>query len=320
MRLKSFVLVAAFCLIFSCAKAPQASFNSENGKLKVLATTAMIDDLIAEIAGDAIDHVSLILGDLDPHSYEIVKGDDDKILRADVIFSNGLGLEHGASVREHLRKHPCVVSLGDFLIQEDRHPFLTIDGQLDPHFWMDVELFSRTIRPIITTLSEKDPIHASLFEKRGANLHKKMIEKDRIFWEKMQHIPEEKRYLVSSHDAFYYFAKKYLASPGETDWKKRFMAPQGLAPDGQMSVVDIQKVSDFLCLNEISVVFPETNISQDALKKIVSICREKGLFVKIAKTPLYGDTMGVKGTGADTYLDMIEHNVDVLVEELSKKS
>ena len=65
--------------------------------------------------------------------------------------------------------------------------------------------------------------------------------------------------------------------------------------------------------------FPETNINQDALKKIVSICREKGLHVKIATTPLYGDTMGAKGTGADSYLEMIEHNVRTLSQELPQE-
>ena len=307
------------CFILGCDKALENSFMSENGKLKVLATTAMIDDLISEIGGEEIDHVSLILGDLDPHSYEIVKGDDEKILRADVIFSNGLGLEHGASLREHLHKHSCSVALGDFLIQEYPNAFLKVQGQLDPHFWMDIELFSRAIDPIVRILSQKDPFHAPLFEKRGKALREKMVQKDQALLKELQKLPDKKRYLVSSHDAFYYFVRKYLAEPGEQDWKKRFMAPEGLAPDGQMSVVNIQKVSEFLCSHQISVVFPETNISQDALKKIVSICREKGQPVRIAKTPLYGDTMGIKGTGADTYLDMIEHNARVLIEELSRE-
>lgn len=292
---------------------------ASNGKVKVLSTTAMIDDLVAEIGGDEIDHTSLIVGNLDPHSYELVKGDDEKFLRADLVFYNGLGLEHGASLHEHLEKHKNAVSLGDLLIIDDPSAFLIIDDQLDPHFWMDVELFSRTIPFIVRALSEKDPSHASLYKERGDSLRKKMLDKDRMLLKEIQNIPSEKRYLVSSHDAFYYFAKKYLALSKEEDWEKRFMAPEGLAPDGQMSVLDIQKVSEFLYENQIHVVFPETNINQDALKKIVAICREKGLHVRIATTPLYGDTMGTKGTGADTYLDMIEHNVHTLADQLPKE-
>ena len=141
-----------------------------------------------------------------------------------------------------------------------------------------------------------------------------MAEKDRQLFEEIQGISPEKRYLVTSHDAFYYFAKRYLAQPGEKEWKKRFMSPEGLAPDGQMSILDIQAVTDFLCAHQIDVVFPESNINQDALKKIVSICRKKGLHVRIAEDPLYGDAMGKQRT----YLDMMEHNVHTLSNSLEQ--
>ncbi|QVL56176.1 MAG: zinc ABC transporter substrate-binding protein [Simkaniaceae bacterium] len=314
------LIVACICIFYSCGTGVNNSFMEPNGKTKVLSTTAMIDDLVAVIGGKEIDHTSLIIGDLDPHSYELVKGDDEKLLSADVIFYNGLGLEHGASLRGHLESHSEAVGLGDLLYRENPAAFITIDGLLDPHFWMDVALFSQIIDPIVTTLSEKDPDHAELFRERGTTLKAVMIAKDRALMEEVQTIPSESRYLVTSHDAFYYFAKKYLSKPEEENWEKRFMAPEGLAPDGQMSILDIQAVSEFLCEHQIHVVFPETNINQDALKKIVSICREKGLRVKIATTPLYGDTMGSKGTGADSYLEMIEHNVRTLKEELSQES
>lgn len=318
--MKIWILIALVsCLMVGCGKVSSSSFTLENGKVKVLSTTAMIDDLVAEIGGAEIDHTCLIVGNLDPHSYELVKGDDEKFFRADLIFYNGLGLEHGASLHEHLQKHPCAVGLGDLLVQEDHEAFLIIDGQLDPHFWMDIELFSRIITPIVAALSEKDPAHAHYYKERGEILRSKMLEKDQMLFEKIQRIPSEKRYLVSSHDAFFYFARKYLSNSKEEDWEKRFIAPEGLAPDGQMSVRDIEEVSKFLCEHQIPVVFPETNINRDALKKIVAICRERGLHVKIATTPLYGDTMGMKGTGAETYLDMIEHNASVLSDQLSSE-
>ncbi|MEM8727887.1 MAG: zinc ABC transporter substrate-binding protein [Chlamydiota bacterium] len=312
------IILLSSCIAIGCGKRSQNPFMSENGKVKVLSTTAMIDDLVGEIGGEEIDHSCLIVGNLDPHSYELVKGDDEKLFRADLIFYNGLGLEHGASLHEHLEKHPAAIGLGDLLIREDREAFVVIDDQLDPHFWMDIALFSRSITPIVSALSEKDPAHATLYRERGENLRAKMLEKDRALFEKIQKIPPEKRYLVSSHDAFFYFARKYLAKPQEENWEERVTAPEGLAPDGQMSVRDIREVSEFLCKHRIAVVFPETNINRDALKKIVLICREKGLRVRMATTPLYGDTMGVKGTGADTYLDMIEHNVNTLTDQLSK--
>ncbi|MCB1085283.1 MAG: zinc ABC transporter substrate-binding protein [Chlamydiia bacterium] len=307
-------------LFLGCQKREVSSFMEENGKINVLSTTAMIDDLVGFIGGEEVNHLSLIVGDLDPHSYELVKGDDEKFSRAHVIFSNGLGLEHGASLSYQLKRHPHALALGDLVYAASPERFIYYEGELDPHFWMDVALFSECIDPIVSALSKQDLTHASLFAERGEELKRKMAQKDRELLQTMHAVPSEKRFLVSSHDAFFYFAKKYLAEPEEKGWVNRFMAPEGLAPDGQMSLRDIQKVATFLCEHEIHVVFPETNVNQDALRKIIAVCREKGHPVRIVETPLFGDTMGEKGTGASTYLKMIEHNVTVLKQELPQKA
>src|SRR5579871_5638784 len=95
----------SLCLLFlwgcSNSTAPSAMdpWVEQNGKLKVLSTTAMIDDVVRQIGRERIDHLPLIMGEIDPHSYELVKGDDEKLSMATLIFFNGLGLEHGASLR-----------------------------------------------------------------------------------------------------------------------------------------------------------------------------------------------------------------------------
>ncbi|HSX13114.1 MAG TPA: zinc ABC transporter substrate-binding protein, partial [Chlamydiales bacterium] len=106
--------------MFGCSKSsskPQASeFESwmqANGKIKILCTTAMIDDLVGQIGKSRIDHLTLIVGEIDPHSYELVKGDDEKLSYAHLVFCNGLGLEHGASLRSWLEAQPNVVALGN---------------------------------------------------------------------------------------------------------------------------------------------------------------------------------------------------------------
>ena len=78
---------------------------------------------------------------------------------------------------------------------------------------------------------------------------------------------------MTSHDAFNYFARAYLADPEEVEWQKRFEAPEGLAPDGQLSVADIQRIIDHICMYRIAVLFPESNVSRDSLRKIISIRR-----------------------------------------------
>lgn len=308
------IFLAFIVTTFSCSKNNPGNtvddgWHAENGKIKVLSTIAMIDNVVSEIGGDRIDHMCLIVGEIDPHSYELVKGDDEKITRADLVFFNGLGLEHGASLKYHLDTHKAALGVGDYLLATANEKLLFNDGQIDPHIWMDMELFSLIIDPIVDALVKKDPEQATFFRSNGEILKNKILESDRILYAKMQSIPQEKRYLITSHDAFNYFTKRYLAAPGELDgkWKMRCSAPEGLAPDGQMSVLDIQRVCNFLCEHRISFVFPESNVSRHSLKKIVSVCLEKGHNVKVAETPLYGDTMGSK-----TYIQMIEYNIETL--------
>src|SRR5262245_55176684 len=98
--------LALLCLILiSCGGTNNDNskdWNAKNGKVKVLGTTAMITDLVKQIGGDRIDVITLIQGELDPHSYQLVKGDDEKLKTADLIIYSGLNLEHGPSLKAYL--------------------------------------------------------------------------------------------------------------------------------------------------------------------------------------------------------------------------
>jgi manganese/zinc/iron transport system substrate-binding protein len=286
-----------------------------NGKIKVLSTTAMIDDLVGQVGGERVDRLSLIVGEVDPHSYELIKGDDEKLAFATVIFTNGLGLEHGASLRARLQKRSAVVALGDEL--QKRYPELILHAgkAIDPHIWMDISLWMKTVDPIVETLTLADPEGKEVYERNGEALKAQMQQAHEQMLEQMHKIPASKRFLVTSHDAFNYFARAYLAESNETsqaEWQKRFAAPEGLAPDGQLSVADIQNIIKHLAQYKIEVIFPESNVSKDSLRKIVNACASKGLKVILSQSVLYADSMGSLDSGAGTYLKMIEHNVKVL--------
>lgn len=138
-----------------------------NGKLKVLATTGMIADLVKAVGDNEIDIMTLIHGDLDPHSYQLVKGDDEKLGFANLIFYNGLGLEHSPSIHQALVNNPRSVALGDEIARIRTNDILTFGQDIDPHIWMDLSLFKLSIPIIVQALSEKDPAHAEFFRKRG---------------------------------------------------------------------------------------------------------------------------------------------------------
>lgn len=309
------------CLLFwGCSSSSTSSsmeiWAQQNGKVKVLSTTAMIDDIVAQIGGERIDHITLITGEIDPHSYELVKGDDEKLSLAQLIFYNGLGLEHGASLRYQLDHGANAVGVGNAVLRKYPELILHVDREIDPHIWMDISLWSFIIDPIVEALSQIDPQGREYFVKNGSLLREQMLLKHKQIYQDLQNIPQQKRYLVTSHDAFNYFTRAYLATPDEKTqaaWQKRVAAPEGLAPEGQLSAADIQQIIDHLIKYQIQVVFPESNVSRDSLKKIVHACAQKGLSVKISSDVLYGDAMGSVNSGADSYLKMLQHDADAMI-------
>lgn len=322
--------VLVFFFFFGCSSDEDQGRHHElkewkvnNGKVKVLSTIAMIHDLVKKIGGEYVDCINLIKENLDPHSYQLVKGDDEKLVYADLIFYNGLGLEHGPSLQHHLIVNPKAISLGNN-VQKD-HPNLVLydKGQVDPHIWMDIALWVKIIPYIVDALSLKDPDHADYYQSKGIALHKEMLEVHQTVKKTIHTIPLDKRYLVTSHDAFNYFTRAYLADEKETTrehWQKRFVAPEGLAPESQLSVTDIQEIIDHVSRYRIHVLFPESNINKDSIKKIIQAGREKGLNLKIAEASLYADAMGAPGSDGDSYLKMIQHNANIIAHYLHSES
>lgn len=305
-----FILLIFFAILFSCRNIPSPPPNSQTQKIVVVSTIAMIDDLVARIGQDKIQHTTLIIGDIDPHSYELVKGDDEKLKNASILFSNGLGLEHGASLQSCLKHHPNHKALGNLIYEKKPEAILVREGVIDPHIWMDVALWSETVDPIVEALSQAIPEEASFFSQNGDALKKEMQQMHLSFKQMISECPDEQKFLVTSHDAFNYFARSYLGG----NWEERTRAPEGLAPEGQLSCLDIQNIVDYLLTHRAKSIFPESNVSRDSLNKIVHACHHLGFSVEIADKPLHADALGPKGSEADTYFKMMHYNVRVLKE------
>lgn len=328
MRKVFFVLLQCFflsVLLLGCQGARTnedlRSWMKANGKVKVLCTIAMINDLVKQIGGEYVDTLTLVRGELDPHTYQLVKGDDEKLAYSDIIFYNGLGLEHGPSLRSYLTESGKATGLGNLLREEDPSLILQYNGSLDPHIWTDINLWQRTVPYIVKRLSELDPEHREVYQWNGETLQKKMLQIHLNLKAEMLRVPDEKRYLVTSHDAFNYFARSYMAAKNEEEtmeWQKRFVAPEGLAPDSQLSTTDIRLILDHMEEYDIHVIFPESNVSQASIWKLVDAGQEKGLVMMIASEHLYGDAMGGPGTPGENYLKMIQHNVRTIAKYLMK--
>ncbi len=324
-----FRILAKACLILLVFTACKESNSSEldrwmlsDGKLKVLCTIQQIADLVQEIGKEQVDCLTLIQGESDPHSYQLVKGDDEKFLRADLIFYNGLGLEHGHSLAQRLRNHPQAFSIGDLIASKHSASIITYKGAVDPHIWMDVALWQQAVPIIQEKLSQRCPEQALFFQHEAEELSKKLNRLQSEIEQLFQHIPEEDRYLVTAHEAFNYFVRAYLATEQERQdgsWTIRSMAPEGLAPDSQLSTQDIQKLVEHIVQFHVRTIFAESNVSRDSLKKLLDACSQKGYSLHIAEEPLYVDAMGPKGSMAGTYDGMLAYDAETIAKGLSKR-
>jgi manganese/zinc/iron transport system substrate-binding protein len=325
-RLVDVFVLLAILLLSSCGRSDRCDQSEElrrwmvpNGQLKVLCTTAMIADIARQVGGEHIDTLILISGQLDPHSYQLVKGDDEKLRAADLIIFNGRGLEHGPSLQRYLEESENAISLGNALIGIDPDLILSVEGQFDPHIWMDMSIWARTVDIIADALKARDPKFAGDYERNAKVVRTTLLEVHERIRKSLTEIPETKRYLVTSHDAFHYFTRAYLAPEGELasgEWKSRCAAPEGLAPDSMLSASDIREVINHMARYDIRVLFSESNVNKDSIRKIVDAATEEGMTIRIAECSLYGDAMGCSGSKGDTYIKMIEHNARVIAEQL----
>lgn len=326
--MKKQLVVASFCcliifLIFSCTTPKSNTIAQNSDQKSVLCTISMITDLTQQIAQDKVIVKTLIKKDLDPHSYELVKGDDEVLTQADLIFYNGLGLEHNPNIHQNLSQHLNSQSIGNYIQRHHPEIILKTNGELDPHIWMDISIWEKAIPCIVEHLSLLTPEHADFFQKNGEEMRRQMQAAHQTILSLMQQIPDQRRYLITCHDAFYYFARGYLAPQNELandQWRKRFIAPEGLAPDCQLSTSDIQRVIRFIQNHNVTTIFPEYNVNLDSIYKIKDASLKSGLSVRISSEALYGDTMSHNEVTDQNYLDMILHNAKVIHAQLSEVS
>jgi len=178
-----------------------------------------------------------------------------------------------------------------------------------------MELFAESVPFIVEVLGTICPSHKDLMKKNGKKLQEE-LEKNHHYIQNLLHqIPAQRRYLVTTHDAFGYFARAYLSQKSELEngsWEDRVEAPEGLAPSGELSTADISRIVDHILAHKIDVIFPEMNLSRDSLKKLIACVEKKGGHLRIAKKPLFGDSIGKE------YIASMRYNGETIREEIMK--
>jgi manganese/zinc/iron transport system substrate-binding protein len=280
----------------------------------VVTTTTMATDLVQRIAGGTVEIQGLMGPEVDPHNYIPALPDTALLEKADLIVYSGLHLE--GRLQDTLlamgKRGRRVVALSDGVDQSRLlSPQEDFEGTKDPHFWGDPTLWKETVPGLVKALSEAVPAEASAFEAKGKEVTAELEALDSWAKSRVAEIPAEKRVLITSHDAFFYFGKAY-------GFEVRGL--QGVSTAAEAGLKDRTNLVEFIRSRGIRTLFAETSVND---KGIRAVAEEAG--ATISPEALYSDAMGkpgdvveVRGESYDrgTYAGMIKHNVNVIVEGL----
>lgn len=280
--------------------------SSQPDQPNVVSTSTIIGDLTEQIGGDEIEHTGLLEPGADPHVYEPVPQDNIALEKADLIFYNGYNLEPGliklmkasgtASKKVAVGE---VVKPLDFEYQGQKQP--------DPHVWgspKNAILMVNKIRDELIALSPQDQ---EVFKQNAAKLTQELNLVHTWIQAQINTIPPQRRKLVTTHDAFQYYANAYgLEVIGTLI---------GISTEEQPSAKTVKTLANSIQKTGVPAIFAETTINPQL---ITTVAEEAG--VKLAPNQLYSDSIGGLGSDADSYIKMLVKNTQTIVEALGGKT
>lgn len=309
-RLLPAALAVALLPFAGCGGSPSAPAADGGGKLAIVATTGMIADLAGQIAGDLATVQALMGPGVDPHLYKASESDVRKLAEADLVLYNGLFLEGKmGDILAKLGKNRPVVAIAEGIPEEKLRKPPEMLGHHDPHVWFDVSLWAQTVPRITEAIVKLRPAHEAALRANAAALEARLAELDAYAARRVLEIPEQQRVLVTAHDAFGYFGRRYgLAVYGI----------QGISTVSEAGLRDVERVVGVVVERKIPAIFVESSVPQRTIESVQAAVRDKGHEVKIGGS-LFSDAMGAPGTKEGTYDGMVRHNVDTLVDALKGK-
>jgi len=298
--LLSFILILA---LTGCATA-ENTVQKDDGKLKVVATTTIIGDIVANVGGDAINLTVLLPVGASPHAFQPTPKDVTIVAKAAVIFSNGFNLEEFLNdLIENAATSANIIEVSQGIdplkLQQsdgDEH------GNIDPHTWTTPVNAIVFVKNIKQALIAADPAHAETYT---ANAEKYSVQlKDLDAWVRVQieSIPPEHRKLVTGHTAFGYYAHQYGLEQIGT------VIP-GFSSMSEPSAQELAALQDAIEAQGIKAIFIGTDLNPTVSQQIAN---DTG----IRLYRLYTGTLDEPGSGVETYIKYIEYNTTTIVNAL----
>lgn len=328
-------LLATTILAGLTAFAPSGITRAVAAELKVVASFSIIGDMARQVGGDRIDLVTLVGPNGDAHVYEPRPADAVAMAGADVVLANGLHFEGFLSrLAEASGSVAPVVELTKGVetiatedddhdheageeaqagseadhdhVHEAEHADSAKDdhhdhGPVDPHAFQSVPNARIYVRNIAKAFCGVDPEGCGIYQANAADYTEELDALDAVIRETVTSIPEDRRTIITSHDAFGYFGKEYGI---------RFLAPEGISTDAEASAADVAALIRQVREDEAAAIFVE-NITNARLSE--QIASETGL--QIGGT-LYSDALSGPNAPASTYIGMMRHNIETIARAI----
>jgi zinc/manganese transport system substrate-binding protein len=274
-------------------------------KIKAVASFSILGDMVKQVGGDRVDVITLVGPDGDAHVYEPTPADAKNLANANILFVNGLGFE---GWMDRLEKSSgfdgktVVASTGvkSRTMMEDEGG--KTEEITDPHAWQSLANGKLYVANIRDGLIAVDPDGKATYEANAAKYLDEIAKEEGVVKETLAKLPESRRKIITSHDAFGYFGAAYGLE---------VIAPEGVSTESEASAQDVAKIIRQIKAENIPAVFME-NITDHRL--LDQIAKETN--AKIGGT-LYTDALSPPDGPAGTYLDMFRNNIETLSEALS---
>jgi len=287
---------------------PALAQTAPRAPRNVIATVAMVGDAVREVTGGRIAAVTLIGEGVDPHLFRPTRADIARLLGADAVFGVGHRLEgRMGDVLERVRNAGKPVVLlaetlpRDRLLANEDYP-----DAADPHVWMDPTLWGEATGSVLEPLARLAPDVREGMADDLARFRARCARLDAYAREGIATVPESARVLVTAHDAFSYFGRRYGLE---------IESIQGLSTEAEANLAGIEALVRKLVERRVPAVFAETSVPDRAVRALIEGAAARGHRVALGGN-LFSDAMGRPGTYLGTYEGMMDHNITTIVRAL----
>jgi len=262
----------------------------------------MIADMVKQVAGDAVQIECIVPIGGDPHIYDPTPGDAQLIGKADLILRNGLTFEGWLNeLIENAGGDATVVTVTDGLEPITSSVY---ENATDPHAWMDANHGLIYVQNIFDALALLIPEHKEKLTRNYESYQNQIKETDRYIMDQVLTIDASRRVLITSHDAFQYYGRRYGL---------QLESVLGTSTDADVQTSDIVRLNKVIKEKKVPALFVESTINPKLLEQLAA-----DNDIRVGGS-LYADSLGDEDSPAPTYLAMLRHNTDVIVAALNRK-